>query len=217
MLLWLSSLYFHALGFLPLVSLITQQLVLTKWHWAFFPDAHGEQKEGPWAPQLRGYTCCFFWDNQSSSDKWPHKAHKGQHLQSGDEPCLALPLACPLSPVTNPFIYIYIYIFKRKSKYFSCAPQLYLFAAGSLPWGTRDVSKAYLFSFCLLLADLTAVLIWPRELCQSASKLHGLYGVYWHYSGCVQQVGESQELWGHCRKVQTVPDSGQICLQGGRI
>lgn len=107
-LLWLSSLCFHALGFFPLVSLIKRQPVLTKWHWAFLPGVQGEQKEGPWAPQLRRYTCCFFWYSHSSSDKWPHKAHKGQHLQSGDEPCLALPLPCPLFPVTNPFIYIYI-------------------------------------------------------------------------------------------------------------
>lgn len=205
MLLWLSSLYFHALGFFPLVSLIKRQPVLTKWHWAFLPDAQGEQKEGPWARQLHGYTCCFFWDSHSSSDKWPHK---GQHLQSGDEPCLALPLACPLSTVTNPFIYIYI--FKRKSKYFSCAPQLYLFAPGSLPWGTRDVSKAYLFSFCLLLADLTANMA-QRALSVSKQTAWSLWGVLALQWVCTTSRRVTGAL-GTLRKVQTVLDSGQINL-----
>lgn len=78
--------------------------------------------------------------------------------------------ASPSQPLTLRYIHL-----KGKVNTFSCAPQLYLFAPGGLPWGSRDVSKAYLFSFCLLLANFTAVLIWPRKLCQSASKLQRLY------------------------------------------
>lgn len=81
----------------------------------------------------------------------------------------------------------YIYL-KGKVNTLSCAPQLYLFAPGCLPWGIRDVSKAYLFSFCPLLANLTAALIWARKLCQSERKLWRLYWVYQHYTGCVQQI-----------------------------
>lgn len=121
----------------------------------------------------------------------------------------------PASP-SQQWTLSYIY-FKGKVNTLSCAPQLYLFASGCLPWGIRDVSKAYLFSFCPLLANLTAVLIWARKLCQSESKLRRLYWVYQHYTRCVQQADRVSRALGHWVKVQTMQDSRQICLIGGRI
>lgn len=100
-------------------------------------------------------------------------------------------LASPSQPRTLSYMYL-----KGKVNTLSCAPQLYLFAPGCLPWGIRDISKAYLFSFCPLLANLTAVLIWARKLCQSESKLWGLYWVYQHYTVCVQQVGRVSRALG---------------------
>lgn len=85
---------------------------------------------------------------------------------------------------------------KGKANTLSCALQLYLFAPGCLPRGIRDVSKAYLFSFCPLLADLTAVLIWARKLCQSESKLQRLCWVYQHYIRCMQRVGRVSKALG---------------------
>lgn len=181
-----------------MVSLVKWQLVCAKWHWSPVPNCQVGQKEGPWVFQLPKYTCSFFWDSHIYTDKRPHKAHKGQPWQSRDEQSASWNGAyssfpSPASPsqqrtLSYPDL-------KGKVNTLSCAPQLYLFAPGCLPWSIRDVSKAYLFSLCPLLANLTAVLIRARKLCQSAGELRKLRWVFQHYTSCMQQVqGVSRAL-----------------------
>lgn len=151
-----------------MVSLVKWQLAHAEWHWSSVPNYQVGQKEGPWVSQLCKYTCWLFWDSHIYPDKWPHKAIKDSICSWRWTVCLLEPaywlFPSPASP-SQQWTFSYMYV-KGKANTLSCALQLYLFAPGCLPWGIGDVSKAYLFSFCPLLADLTAVLIWARKLCQ---------------------------------------------------